>query len=143
MFGIGINAGVQKSFGNYKRVEPYVGIDLSLIYSYSSEKRETISTRTNGYESKSESKNPLQLNFVVLPLIGLNYYITPGLAIGAEYRLSVASVQYNANAESESTYKWISTNDISTSKTKQDQGTLSFNGAFRGTGFITLTFFLR
>jgi hypothetical protein len=97
----------------------------------------------SGYVSKSESKNPLQLNFMILPLVGLNYYITPGLAIGAEYRLSIASLQYNANGESESTFRGSNSNDISTSKTKQDKGTLSLDGSLSGTGFITLTFFLR
>ena len=143
MFSIGLTGGFQKAIGSYKRIEPYLGLELSLTYSYSSETRERVSTVPYSFDSKTESKSPLQLGLSILPLAGLNYYITPGCAIGAEYRLSIARLNYSANAESENTSTISFSNDTITSKSTQDKGAFSFNGAFQGTGFVTVTFFLR
>jgi|GEM_PF-6826565 len=145
-FSIGISAGFQKGIANYKRIEPYMGLDFGINYSYS--KREEESTSPAGYYlyQKNTTINPLSINFNVLPLVGLNYYITPGMALGAEYRLNVASVNYSANGNSlTEVYKSGPNYSLLHTKTetKEEGGTFSFNGQLTGTGYITLTFFLR
>ncbi len=138
-FSIGVFAGVQKGFGDLERVEPYIGWDIGLSYSNSYSENEFSDSYYSHY--KTTSKNPLNLGLAFMPLVGVNYFIAPRLAIGAEYRFTVFSVNYTANSKTETAYT-IRGGDSSTSVTEPKSGNFSFLGNFTGQGYVTVTLLL-
>ncbi|MGZ5245225.1 MAG: hypothetical protein ACXWDO_11090 [Bacteroidia bacterium] len=88
-----IAIGMQKSLGARPRVEPYIGIDAVLGLSGTTNRQRTEITNANKtggvdqngdfVETETTTSTPFRLG--IAPLIGFNYYIVDGIALGAEF----------------------------------------------------------
>ncbi|MBC7388697.1 MAG: hypothetical protein H7329_05775 [Opitutaceae bacterium] len=139
--------GFQRSFGNFKRFEPYMGMDLglgnrmekSIMTSYSPIAGFGGSPNTV-IETKIERKSNFSPSVSLTPLIGFNYYIAERFALGAEYRIPVANFYMTTNSTSKTTQKYA--NGTSDTKELNDAETMNFSGNFRGIAYVTATLFL-
>ena len=139
--------GLQRSFGNFKRFEPYMGMDLglgnrmesSIIRSYSP----IIGfggSPTAVIETKQERKSSFSPSVSLTPHIGFNYYIAERFALGAEYRIPIANFYMTTNSKLTTTEKYA--NGTSDVKELNEAETMSFSGNFRGIAYVTATIFL-
>lgn len=143
-FSIGLFGGLQKTYLNIKRVEPYLGADISFMYkyySYTDEGSYSNNNTINTKSYKSTEQRPLNLNLSFLPFIGLNYYFAPRFAIGAEYRVNVFSVSYTGEIKVNSTSTDLNNNTFEREETTKSL--VAFKGGFTGSAFITLTMLLK
>jgi hypothetical protein len=146
-YAIGITGGFQKSIGDHKRIEPYLGLDMNLSYRYANTSSVQEYQPGSAYYQTitNETKNPLALSLYLSPLVGLNYYIMPRVAIGAEYGINLVGVNYSANAETknEIIYSPNTSQPNNMQSTKQNDGALGVSGGITGRALITLTFYLK
>lgn len=86
--------GMQKSLGTRPRLEPYIGIDAVLGFSgtTNSSRTELVNADKTGNPNDQngdfidvETRTSTPFRFGVAPLIGFNYYIADGIALGAEF----------------------------------------------------------
>jgi hypothetical protein len=160
-YNVGFFWGKQRSFFAFKRFEPYLGYDISVNLSYSYAYSKTTITDTayvttantnNGYIYPNSNRNyigdgtsytnitPVALSASIIPFIGFNYFIFKNFALGAEYRLTVATLKYGlAGTNSTSTiFQGVETD-------YHAKILPSFSGAFSltGAGFITASYYFR
>jgi hypothetical protein len=138
-FALGINAGYQCRIANFKKLETYTGADLGLAtdYNYSVSK----SIRLDSSYSENSTKSRMNVRVNVIPFIGFNYYLGDRLAIGAEYRISVASLLWNRGIKEESIIIEKNGNVSLTSVNTIENG-FRFDGRLNGSAVITATLFL-
>ncbi len=89
----GIAGGIQKSLGDRPRLEPYIGADV--ILGFNNQRNRTRTEVTNAAKTPGNDQNgdyqqtvnytatPFALG--IAPMFGFNYFITDGIAIGAEF----------------------------------------------------------
>jgi hypothetical protein len=88
-----IAGGLQKSLGDRARLEPYIGMDAAIGYSRNSTTQrsevmnpdKTFQNDMKGDFVETKTKNLSPFNFGLTPVIGFNYYIADGLALGGEF----------------------------------------------------------
>ncbi len=139
--------GFQRSFGNFKRFEPYMGMDLGLgnrMQSYTSTTYSPSTGLGNNPTAVIETKDERKVYFSPLasltPLIGFNYYIAERFALGAEYRIPIVNFNMVSNSKSTVTQKYA--NGTSNSQELKDSDMVNVSGNFRGMAYITATIFL-
>lgn len=137
--------GFQRGFGDFKRFEPYVGIDFSIGNTI--QKRESLHTSNvvpgqavTTVERNSSYKSYLNPSASVLPFIGFNYYLGERFALGAEYRFSILDLMYNAKGKSENYYRYSDGNSFTI--TDEERSTFSARGSFTGSAYITASLFI-
>ncbi len=135
--------GVQKNMGNFKHIEPYIGMDLRVGNTF----RRSVEDDEYNYSSlayfqkyKSVTKGAFNPTLGLVPFIGFNYYVAKSIALGLEYRISALTITLPGNTKSTSTM----TNPDGTSYTSnaKPDHTLGVSGGFSGTAYLTLTFAL-
>lgn len=137
--------GAQKSFGNFKNFEPYMGADFVLGNAFRNSTQETdYSANPNNAvrSTKTETKQPFNPTFSLMPLVGFNYYIAERFALGVEYRVPVVHVSVGVKSDSETTTQYANGSTQTTSPPVENKG-VTVSGNFQGTGFITATLFLK
>ena len=144
-FVLQLSFGLQRSFGNFKRFEPYYGADLSIGNRMESNTYIN-SNPLNGIgssslvETRQERKVYVSPVISITPLLGFNYYIAERFALGAEYRISLINFNVTNNAKSTITHKYAD----GTSNTQELKAPdhVSFSGQFRGVAYVTATLFI-
>ena len=138
-----IAGGLQKSLGDRTRLEPYIGIDAAIGYSRNSSTQrsevmnpdKTFQNDMKGdyVETKTTNLNPF--NFGLTPLIGFNYYIADGLALGGEFG-------YNFNVGFTSQSKQVISRrerGVDLPKTENPFSAGGVNLNFQNTGFANVS----
>jgi hypothetical protein len=136
----GIQLGIQKSFGE-GRLEPYVGADV--YFSKTSGKYDQKTTNKNGTSSEVQSKNASNnggvyngpsTNIGLIPVVGFNYYIAKGFAIGAEFGWGIIHNGQSKNATV------VTTNSPGTSTTAYyNNQSVSNSWGTKGSGQLQVT----
>ena len=145
-FDFQLSLGLQRSFGNFKRFEPYMGMDLGIGNRMESSTYTTFTPSTFGaspltvIETKQYRRSNFSPSASITPLVGFNYYIAERFALGAEYRVPVANFYMTSNSKSTVTQTYA--NGTSDTKELNDSDTMSFSGNFRGIAYVTATIFL-
>jgi hypothetical protein len=155
-FSGGFFWGKQHNFLGNKRLEPYIGYDISVNVSYSSsysrtEVVDTLYSRNfpNGFFSNkshigdysfSKTKTPLSIGVSFTPLTGLNYFIFKNFAVGAEFRLTVASLQYGFSGKNTSENK---TQGVVTTYHTNVLNSFNAQGKLTGAAFITASYYFK
>lgn len=137
--------GAQKSFGNFKNFEPYMGADIVLGNALRRNSQETIydaNPNNNVANRKTETKELFNPSFAFMPLVGFNYYIAERFALGVEYRVPVVNVSLQGKSEVKTTVRYATGNTIESTPPEGNKGVL-VSGNFQGTAFITATLFLK
>ena len=137
--------GAQKSFGNFKNFEPYMGADIVLGNAFKKNTQETAYDPKGGgtlANRKTETKEPFNPTFAFMPLVGFNYYIAERFALGVEYRVPVVNVSILGKSDVETTISYRDGTTATSSPPVENKG-VTVSGNFQGTGFITATLFLR
>ena len=90
--------------------------------------------------SSDVSTTPIAISTSIIPFIGFNYFIFKNFALGAEYRLTVATLKYGFAGTNSTTTIFQGTETDYHSKILP-----SFSGAFSltGAGFITASYYFR
>lgn len=140
--------GYQMSLVNYKRFEPYVGLDISLGNSFLSSTQET----TYGTASfplgntiarvKEERRSGFNPQIGLLPLTGFNYYIADRFALGAEYRFTLFNFAKMGDENGSRTVTTLYGTSTETEYPKTNNG-YRISGSLTGSAYITATWFIR
>lgn len=137
--------GAQKSFGNFKNFEPYMGADIVLGNAFTKRSQETTYGSPNNYngmtQMKSVTKEPFNPTFAFMPLVGFNYYIAERFALGVEYRVPVVNVSLKVKSDTENTVHYTNGTTVVSSPPTENKG-VNVSGNFQGTAFITATMFI-
>lgn len=145
---INIFFGYQMSLVNYKRFEPYVGLDLSLGNSFMSSTQETTyGTNTLPFGNtisrvKEERGSGFSPQFGILPLTGFNYYIADRFALGAEYRFTIFNIAKNGDQNGKRTVTTVYGTSTETEYPETNNG-YTISGSLTGSAYITATWFIR
>jgi hypothetical protein len=151
--------GKQRNFLITKRFEPYVAGDLSLDVTNHLRKLDSHITDTlydkyfqsiHNYPSftkksigdyiHQENKYPFKIGVCAIVSLGFNYFLFKNLAIGAEFRASVAELSYRTSG---TFTEEAATNGVyeRTENRLKGKGELEIN--FAGAGFITMSYCIR
>ena len=145
-FNFQLSFGLQRSFGNFKRFEPYTGMDLGIGNRMESTTTTNYNVSngiglapTDVIETKQERKIYFSPSASLTPLVGFNYYIAERFALGAEYRVPLVNFYMVSNSKSTVTRKLA--NGTSETQEFKDADYASVNGNFRGIAYVTATIF--
>ena len=138
--------GIQKSFGGFEKVEPYIGIDYSLNVNmnknyYKFQIIDSVPGNNNSVGDFSINRNnkPTSLRLSLKPVVGFNYYIK-NFAIGVEYSLNLLYAGYSfggsniTESQTKGVYK-IDKNDYSKA--------FSLGSSFNENLVLTFSYFFR
>jgi hypothetical protein len=153
-YNFGLFFGKQKSFGSLKNFEPYIGYDIGVNISSSTTKNRNEVTDTlytqNGFSynnkqsigdyTSSKIITPVKLGVSIMPFLGFNYFVFKNFALGAEYRITVASFYYGFSGTND-----YETNINGKTESHKSKTGKNFNGssAFSGAGYITASYYFR
>lgn len=145
---INIFFGYQMSLVNYKRFEPYVGMDFSIGNSFLSSTQETsygVSSVPLGNtisRVKEERRSGFNPQLGILPLTGFNYYIADRFALGAEYRFTIFSLAKRGDENGKRTVTTVYGTSTETEYPETNKG-YTISGSLTGSAYITATWFIR
>ena len=138
--------GLQKSFLVQKRFEPYIGADLLLGTSSSTNKNSNVYySSPNGTVERTVKagtiKNTPGINIGINTFLGFNYYITSRFALGTEFSISPITFNQAGKYKTEADYINTTTGYYNTNSTSQ-KGNTSFVSSINGNIKITATILL-
>ncbi len=130
-----IRPGIEKHFEGTKKLDPYVGADLTIALKGRTKTvvEEAASQTDYTRNSTQETVSPGGLGFGISLLGGFNYFIAKNLAIGAECSWGFRS--NNLGGESESTYNESNSGSDNFLDGTNINTTNSFNSKSRSSGF--------
>ncbi|MDX1910354.1 MAG: hypothetical protein SFV22_02650 [Saprospiraceae bacterium] len=135
-FAVSIAPGVEKHFSGTRRLDPYVGVAVPIIFV-----GRTHSTTISDFEApdgdytkqKIERSTPGGFGFGLDGLVGVNYYVFNRLSLGIEYKLGFSLVNSSGEEKTKTTVKErVNGGAETTTTTETDGDETSDNTVFFG-----------
>ncbi len=138
----GITLGMQYSFKGTDRLETYIGADI--YFNKGSSKGDTTETQTTNlgggittkHDYSGSNTNPSITKIGFIPCVGLNYYFTDWLAVGAEFGWGFISTSYGQQT---STGTATDATTVSGTTTTTTSTTTSAGSTLKSSGFSTIS----
>lgn len=141
-FDFKISVGIEKHLGTTRRLDPYVGADLSIIrIGATKANKELNQTDITGTRKETTTLNTDGgAGFGIGAIAGFNYFISKNLSLGAEFGYAYTYTKRGGNFNGNTRIIPVSGTEINTSSIGKASNTETSIGA-TATGGIMLSFF--